>query len=53
MTCKRKRPITPKLKTKKKKTGIPKLRKKLGQTTGLVLDVAGANIMMGTAKGLR
>jgi len=52
MPCKRKT-ITPKFKPKKRKTGIPKLRKKLRKTTGLVLDVAGANIMISTAKGLR
>lgn len=54
MTYKRERTF-PKLKTKKKKSkiGIPRLRKKVRQTGRLVADVATANIMMGTARGLR
>ena len=38
---------------KKKKYGIPKLSKRVGQSARLVTSVAGANIMISTAKGLR
>lgn len=44
--------VLPKRK-KEKKYGIPKLSKRVGQSARLVTTVAGANIMISTAKGLR